>query len=181
MDCCTQNFCKNKTKMVGLVATGGTSCGTCSTPLNFPVENIFRFRNTSIPGSYLYVGEQEAQTIRANFTNYDEEGFAFQVGIEPGDNLIPFYRFQSNRIPGTYVFIDEQTRGSIDQNPVNGFTEEGLAFYAYGAGSGLGDPIYVFQNSSLPGTFLYVGEEERNGIVANFSNFTELGIAFEVL
>ena len=41
-------------------------------------------------------------------------------------------------------------------------------------------PINRFQNSNLPGTYLFAGEPESQNIRANFPNFTEEGQAFKV-
>jgi hypothetical protein len=42
-------------------------------------------------------------------------------------------------------------------------------------------PIYRFQNTDIPSTYLYVGEEERQSVMQNFPNFAEEGIAFEAV
>ena len=46
--------------------------------------------------------------------------------------------------------------------------------------SSLNTPINRFQNTSIPGTYLYAGETESQNIRQNFSNFKEEGIAFYV-
>ena len=46
--------------------------------------------------------------------------------------------------------------------------------------TGLDTPVNRFQNSDRPGTYLYAGEEESQNIRANFPNFTEEGLAFNV-
>jgi hypothetical protein len=143
--------------------------------LNTPIN---RFQNTSIPGTYLYTGEQESQNIRANNPEFVDEGFAFNVGIAPGDDLIPMYRFQNTSIPGTYLYAGETESQNIRQNFSN-FKEEGIAFYVYGADANRGVDIYRFQNSQLPGTYLFVGQEERQNILQNNPNFVEEGVAFE--
>ncbi len=150
-----------------------------------PVTDLFdspfyRFQNKDIPSTYLYAGEQEAQNIRQNFPNFQEEGFAFNASVTPNDELISLYRFQNMNLPGTYLYVGEQERQSVLANFPN-FTEEGLAFYAFGADANKGQDIYRFQNINLPGTYLYVGEQERQSVLANFPNFVEEGIAFEVL
>jgi peptidyl-prolyl cis-trans isomerase A (cyclophilin A) len=38
-----------------------------------------RFQNKDISGIYLYAGEQESTNIRANYSNFVEEGVAFYV------------------------------------------------------------------------------------------------------
>jgi hypothetical protein len=142
--------------------------------------NIFRFQNTSVPGTYIYVGEEEAQNIRDNFTNFEEEGLAFQVAVEPGDNLVPLYRFQSTTTPGTYLFAGEEERAGINEDFSEQFEEEGLAFYVYGVGADKGTPFARFQNTGLPGTYLFAGGEEAENIEANFPDFENEGVAFEV-
>ncbi|MGK7915749.1 MAG: SBBP repeat-containing protein, partial [Prochloraceae cyanobacterium] len=52
--------------------------------LNTPIN---RFQNSSRPGTYLFAGPEESQGIRENFPNFIEEGQAFKVAVEPGDNL----------------------------------------------------------------------------------------------
>ncbi|MBL1209701.1 choice-of-anchor Q domain-containing protein [Geminocystis sp. GBBB08] len=140
--------------------------------------SIYRFQNTSLPGTYLFVGESERQSIKQNNPNFVEEGFAFSVAVQPGDNLIPIYRFQNTAVAGTYLYTGESERQSIKQNNPN-FVEEGLAFYVLGAESNQGQSFYRFQNNNLPGTYLFVGAGERSNINQNYSNFTEEGIAFK--
>lgn len=154
----------------------GVNTNNNSSGLNTP---IYRFRNTNISGTYLFVGESEAQNIRANNRNFKEEGEAFRVGVTAGDDLIPIYRFQNEDKSGTYLYVGEQERQSILQNNDN-FKEEGVAFYVYGADANKGEDIYRFQNLNQPGTYLFVGEAEKNNIIANFSNFRLEGVAFEV-
>lgn len=141
---------------------------------------IYRFQNTALPGSYLFVGEEERQNILANFPSFKEEGFAFNVASAPGDSLQPIYRFQNTVFAGTYLYVGEEERQSIKQNQRN-FVEEGLAFYVLPAGSGEGQSIYRFQNKDLPGTYLFAGEGERSIINENYSrSFAEEGVAFDV-
>jgi hypothetical protein len=59
--------------------------------------------------------------------------------------------------------------------------EEGLAFYVYPGDAGLGTDFNRFQNTALPGTYLFAAEEESIGIRANFPNFVEEGVAFEAV
>jgi hypothetical protein len=145
--------------------------------LNAP---IFRFQNTSVSGTYLYAGSEEAQSIRSNFSNFTDEGIAFNVSEVAGDDLIAMYRFQNTAKPGTYLLAGEEERQSILRNNRN-FVDEGIAFYVYGADANKGDDIYRFQSVSNSGTYLFVGEAEKNNIVANFSSSFRLeGVAFEV-
>ena len=155
------------------------------TPESEPDEDlldtdIIRFQNNDVPGTYLYVAQSEAQNIRDNFDNFTEEGKAFQVAVETGDDLMPMYRFQSEDNPGTYLFVGESERENIKENFSDSFTEEGLAFYTYDADSELGTDFYRFQNTVQPGTYLFATGEERENINQNFPDLVEEGIAFSV-
>ena len=142
---------------------------------------FFRFQNSNVPGTYLYATGAEAQNIRDNFPVFVEEGVAFNAAIEPNDELIPLYRFQNNQLPGTYLFVGEQERISIKEDPnfSNALAEEGIAFYAYGAGANEETAFSRFQNSNILGTYLYAAGGEADNIRNNFPNFLEEGVAFE--
>ena len=147
--------------------------------LNTP---IYRFQSNAMPGTYLFVGEEEKQNINQNFANdFIEEGIAFTAATEPDDDLMPLFRFQSTQQPGTYLFVAEEERNSINADPnlSSSFTEEGLAFYVYGAGAGEETPFIRFQNSLIPGTYLYATGAEADNIRLNFPNYVEEGNAFE--
>ena len=142
---------------------------------------IYRFQNQAIPGTYIYVGEQERQNIKQNLPNFKEEGLAFKVATEEADNLIPIYRFQNQAIPGTYLFVGEEEKNNINRNFSNSFSEEGLAFYVYDGDEDRGTTLYRFQNTAKPGTYIFVADNERNNIINNFPDFVEEGAAFEVV
>ena len=160
---------------------------TIDTTSVFSVNNgldtdIYRFQNTDIPGTYLFAGPDERENIRANFPNFIEEGIAFKVAVEPGNDLFPVYRFQNTDIPGTYLFVGEDERQAINSDPnfSESFIEEGLAFYVYGVGAGMETPFTRFQNTDVPGTYLFASPDESEEIRNNFPNFIEEGFAFEV-
>ena len=148
--------------------------------LNTP---IYRFQSTITPSTYLYVGEEERQNINQNFAdNFTEEGIAFNAAVEPDDELIALYRFQNTQRPGTYLFVGEGERNNIitDPNLSNTFNEEGIAFFVYSAGAGEETPFFRFQNSLIPGTYIYAAGLEADIIRTSLmNNFNEEGIAFE--
>jgi hypothetical protein len=159
-------------------STGSTGSGTnASSHLN---TTLIRFRNVDKPGTYLFTGEQEAASVRQNYRNFFQEGVAFQVASAQTDPLLqPFYRFR-NTSPGregTYLFAGSGEAASIRQNYRN-FVEEGVAFYAYPAGTGNGTTNFNrFQNNGMPGTYLFAGPGESSSIINN-PNFTCEGPAF---
>jgi hypothetical protein len=149
-------------------------------PLNKLNTPFIRFQNTGVPGTYLFAGPAEAANIRQNFPGFREEGLAFQVAVEPNDDLLQFTRFQNTQRPGTYLFAGPEETANIRQNFPN-FKEEGVAFYALDSSQNLGTQIYRFQNTDVPGTYLFAGPAEKDNIIANFPNFRLEGEAFEVV
>ena len=183
----------DETAILTLASGTGYTIGT-TTPITGTITNddvasygsklttpIIRFQNTDKPGTYLFVGEQEAASIRQNYKGFKEEGLAFQVAVNKDDPLMqPFYRFQNTTKgqEGTYLFADEKEAISIRQNYKN-FKEEGLAFYAYSAGVGGGTTDFTrFQNKNAPGTYLFTGPSETGSVLTNFPGFTLEGSAF---
>lgn len=142
--------------------------------LNTPFS---RFQNSELPGVYIWVGEEERQTIQQNYPNFREEGFAFNVAVEPNDNLVQFNRFQNEL--GAYLYATEEESVSIRENYTN-FKEEGIAFYALDSNGNRGIDIYRLQNTQQLGTYIFVGEEEKNNILTNFPQFQLEGVAFQV-
>ena len=144
---------------------------------------FIRFQNSSIPGTYVYATGAEADNIRANLPGFIEEGLAFNAAIEPNDDLIALSRLESNEIPGRFLYVGEEELNSINADPnfANAFTNQGIAFYVYGVDANQATPFSRFQNSDLPGSYLYATGEEADNIRANFTNFIEEGTAFEAV
>jgi len=136
---------------------------------------IYRFRTGE--GTYLYVADEERQSILASDYGFVEEGGIFKVSMEMNDDLISIYRFRNINLTGAYLYVGEEERQNILQSGY-GFVEEGLAFYTYGAMSPQGQEIYRFQTT--PGGYIFVGEEERQSILQNYASFIEEGVAFNV-
>jgi len=142
----------------------------------------YRFQNSDLPGTYIFVDGGERASILAdpNLENFVEEGNAFKVRSTPGENLVEVNRYQSSQTPGTYLFStasDFQSDSSITQSD---FLLEGLAFYAHGANSGSGNDYYRFENNNRPGTYLFSESGERSSIIANFSTFEDQGTVWAV-
>jgi hypothetical protein len=97
------------------------------------MQPFYRFKNTTKgrEGTYLFAGEQEATSIRANYKHFVEEGLAFyaySAGV--GGGTTDFARFQNKGLPGTYLFTGPSETSSVRNN--SGFTLEGSAFAAAG-------------------------------------------------
>ena len=91
------------------------------------------------------------------------------------------YRFQNRGIPGSYIYAGAEERDLINSNFSDTYLEEGLAFKAASAQKDNLIDLYRFRSNH--GTYLLVGETERNQILndPNFSGeYTEEGRAFSV-
>jgi hypothetical protein len=115
---------------------------------------------------YLYDGNG---IIQLTDDNYDSSSFT------PSGKNIYWQGYDGNDYE---IFVYDIDKNSIRQNYHN-FIEEGIAFYVYPGDAGKGIDFYRFQNTLVPGTYLFVGEEERQNILANFPQFVEEGVAFE--
>ncbi|MGK7892387.1 MAG: hypothetical protein AB4372_01720 [Xenococcus sp. (in: cyanobacteria)] len=142
---------------------------------------FIRFQNSGVPGTYVYATGAEADNIRANFPGFVEEGVAFNAAIEPNDDLIALSRLENNQTPGTFLYVGEEELNNINADPnfSNIFTNQGIAFYVYGVGANQETPFSRFQNSNVPGTYLYATGVEADNIRTNFPGFIDEGIAFE--
>ena len=70
---------------------------------------------------------------------------------------------------------------SIRDNFSDTFSEEGTAFYAYGADDNRGQDVIRFRNKNVPGTYLFALPQEAQNIRQNIPDiFIEEGVAFEV-
>ena len=142
-----------------------------------------RFQNSDVPGTYIYATGDEAENIRTSFPNFVEEGVAFNAAIAPDDDLIPLFRLESNQLAGTFLYVGQEELDSINASPdfSDDFTNQGIAFYVYGAGAGEEAPFSRFQNSAVPGTYIYATGDEAESIRADFPGFVDEGIAFEAV
>jgi len=87
---------------------------------------IYRFRNQDVSGAYLYVGEQERQSLLTeNNFGFVQEGLAFYTYGADAQKGEDIYRFST--VSGGYIFVGQEERQSIQQN-FSSFTQEGIAF-----------------------------------------------------
>ncbi|MGI0483010.1 peptidylprolyl isomerase, partial [Geminocystis sp. CENA526] len=108
------------------------------------------------------------------------EGLAFYVSQTENDDLVAFNRFRNTDLMGGYIYAGEAESEAIRSNYPQ-FIDEGVAFYAYGAGSQMADSVTRFQSSG-GGAYLYTAQPETENVITNYANSFNLeGIAFEAL
>ncbi|MTF38669.1 peptidylprolyl isomerase [Cyanobacterium aponinum] len=129
---------------------------------------LYRFQNQDLPGTYLFVGERERQSILSNFRNFKEEGLAFKTASQANGDTIKTGETDIT-IKATNL-LGESARQSFKVSvtgdvPENENQDQLIRFNR-------------FQNRDIPGTYLYAAEEESRSIRQNYTNFIEEGIAF---
>ena len=96
--------------------------------------------------------------------------------ISENSNTLEIFRFRNTTLDtGTYVFVEEQERDAILANPDFNqiFELEGSAFIAGNTPSEDLIPFFRLSSLDVPGTFLFVGNEEYDAIFADDSLFAD--------
>lgn len=127
---------------------------------------LYRFQNSQIPGTYLFVGETEKNNILQQFPQFKLEGLAFQVANEEkGD---PLTRGNADITVKATNLLGESVTETFNINVTGEIPQNNDQLTRF----------YRFQNRNKPGTYLYADEAERVNIRNNFPNFIEEGTAF---
>lgn len=127
---------------------------------------LYRFQNSQIPGTYLFVGEEEKNNIIRQFPQFKLEGLAFQVASqEKGD---PLTTGNADITVKATNLLGESVTDTFNINVTGEIPENHDQLTRF----------YRFQNRDKPGTYLYADEAERVSIRNNFPNFIEEGTAF---
>ena len=89
--------------------------------------DLYRFRSTE--GTYLYVGEDERNSIN-NDPNlaFTEEGRAFSVYGTGAGEATEFSRFRNLNSPNNYLYAAGTEADSIRSDFAGSFVDEGAAF-----------------------------------------------------
>ena len=150
---------------------------------------LYRFNNTTTDtGTYLFVGKEERDAIKANpdlnqtfeLEGVTEDGTvnsAFRAFLQPGNDLIPIFRLRHSHQAGMYLFVGEEEHQSIfaaDSPQKDNWISEGVddegndiaEFYLYSSGSGLGASFERYRNVEN-GSYLYVTVTEGAAIRSN--------------
>ncbi|GEA27905.1 hypothetical protein MiAbW_02475 [Microcystis aeruginosa NIES-4325] len=147
--------------------------------LNNPVV---RFSNQNVPGTHFYsASADEVTNVVLNYPEFQLDGIAFLVGIQPGDNLLPVHRFANQNVPGTHFYTASEVER---QNVVANYPEfryDGIAYYVFDTTANLGTDVHRFSNQTVPGTHFYTASQaEYQNVLANYPQFRYDGIAYEV-
>jgi hypothetical protein len=153
------------------------------TVIEASLKNVYRFWSPSLDRYFYTISEAEKETLLTQFQQvWTYEGAvyrAFANGSDPDTK--PVYRFWSDKLFGHFYTISEAERDTLMAEYAYIWTFEGVAFYAYPAGSQPAGmrPVYRFW-SPVKGTHFYtISEAERSNLRAKYSSvWTEEGIAW---
>ena len=153
------------TTFVGITASGGSQ----ESPGRFEIDSFSGLR------SRIENGVELDEEITGDGANGD--GF---VDSEPYDITLALRNSFSIESGESVTYTTETifgtgSPGDIDLSPPNNLGDSEGEFNGT-----LNTPMYRFHNLDRPGTYLYVGAEERNRIRENHPNFHEEGYAFKV-
>ena len=93
--------------------------------------DLYRFRSTQ--GTYIYVGEDERNSINSDSelaTVFTEEGRAFSAYSPGSGEATEFYRFRNLNSPNNYLYATGAEAEAIRSQFSDSFVEEGAAFEA---------------------------------------------------
>ena len=150
------------TTFLGITAEGGSQEG----PGRFEIDSFSGLRNRIVQGIDL---DDEITGDNLGNDGFVERAYDITLALRNGFSL----EAGASETYTTRTIFGTGTPGTVDiSGRFSDVPPEELVQFD--------TPLYRFQNTDRPGTYLYVGEEERASILANHRNFREEGYAFRV-
>ncbi len=144
---------------------------------------VYRFQSRRTE-KFLYTAKESEKDklINREADAWEYEGIAYYVyKTQVVPELTPVYRFWSAK-SSTHLFtISESEKDRlIDNYPTEVWEFEGIAFYAYPAGSQPegAKPVYRFYSARLGGHFFTIDEDEADQYRADTATWTAEGVAW---
>lgn len=154
---------------------------------------VYRFWSPKTSKHFYTIKEAEKDKL---ITQYPEawtyEGPVYYVYKRASaSGLVPVYRLWSSKVASHFYTVSESERASLlDDKSGQGWTDEGVVFYAYSEQSAAEGrkPVYRFWSDSLASHFYTIKETEKDKLIAQYSDawtyegivwyaFDELGAA----
>ncbi len=143
-------------------------------PVRGAADSVWRFWSPVLSRHFYTISEDERDYVLANYGNvWTYEGIvcnAFETADDAG--LAPVYRFWSARSSAHFYTLDEAERAFIVREYPDVWTYEGVAFYAWPAGSQPAGtlPVHRFWSSSLESHFYTAGDPEQFAVANGGAN-----------
>lgn len=148
-----------------------------------PNVSVYRFWSPTLSAHFYTTSEDERDNMLGLYPDvWTYEGIAYRAfGAATNDDLKPVYRFWSGALNAHFYTITEAEKDWIIRDFSHVWTLEGVAFYAYPAGSqpAGASPVYRFWSGLLSRHFYTINEQEMQGIVNQYSYVWNLeGVAW---
>ncbi len=147
------------------------------------LQEVYRFWSPLIGGHFYTMNELEKELVLLDFSHvWVYEGVAYYAYPDNSDSACrPVYRFWSDSLSRHFYTISESEKSALfNQNPAV-WSYEGVAFYAYPAGSqpDWTLPVYRFCDKSTSAYFYTMDEAEKTRVLNQYGEvFTYEGIVW---
>lgn len=147
-----------------------------SNPNNFYAKDTFAYVPFIDAGNTAQINYDRVTLLADNVFAFEDQLIA-ESDYDFNDIIMKVDLIPNNPISSIEnASLQSNDTASVDTN-ANNILDVGLDT---NNNSPLNHPINRFQNSDLPGTYLYAGAAESQNIHANFPNFIDEGLAFKV-
>jgi predicted outer membrane repeat protein len=148
-----------------------------------PYSTVYRFWAPKQKRHFYTIKESEKQKLIDHYADvWTFEGPVFNgCATKCHSNLVPVYRFWANKAQTHFYTIKESEKDKLVQTMSNVWTFEGVAFFAYAAGTQPAEckPVYRFWDAKDSTHFYTMKESEKDKIMNTLSNvYTYEGVAF---
>ncbi len=98
-----------------------------------PMVPVYRFRSEDLGIEFYTIDEQERDKLTASDADWTDEGIAWYAYAEKArDDLAPVHRLWSDRLGYHFYTASEDEKTKLSNDPAHTWTDEGIAWYAYG-------------------------------------------------
>ena len=148
-----------------------------------PYSAVYRFWSPKNDTHFYTIKESEKQKLIDKFSSvWTFEGRAYNAcATQSHEHLVPVYRFWSAKGGTHFYTIKESEKDKLVQTMSNVWTFEGVAFYAYAAGTQPPEckPVYRFWNAKGGTHFYTMKESEKEKLLNQYSSvYAYEGVAF---
>jgi predicted phosphodiesterase len=163
--------------MLSLLSWASANAGSAET------APVYRFWSPVLGSHFYTLDEAEKARVLSQWPGvWTYEGIAFRAfASSTADGTMPVYRFWSLVSGGHFYTLDEAEKAWVLSRYPDVWAYEGIAFYAYAAGSGPEGtmPVYRFWSAGLGDHFYTIGDTERFQVVSGYAGvWDDEGVAW---
>jgi hypothetical protein len=143
-----------------------------STPAT--LKPVYRFWSTKNSSHFYTINEDEKDYVIDIYTDYEwkYEGIAWYAYDVPHDDALPIYRFWSAKNRSHFYTISEEEKdGVIAKYTDYEWKYECIESYAYDYQKEGTVPVYRFWSAKNRSHFYTISEEEKDGVIAKYTDY----------